>query len=159
MRLEYYTPLKKALFCSLKVHTLKKFATTLCVANIFLATLHVAQHGLYTSNLLPTPMQCDCIARADVYAYLLAWTNHLPQISNDGIQIFYEVECCVCGHVPAKRVHERRLLPDCSIGMKETAKIKAHIATCKLNYTMMDCEGRLFSHRHAQIGAMQIFSS
>ena len=42
------------------------------------------------------------------------------------------------------------------LGVK-TTKIKAHIATCKLNYTMMDCEGRLFSHRHAQIGAMQIF--
>ena len=33
-RLEYYTPLKKALFCSLKVHTLKKFADAHSVAKL-----------------------------------------------------------------------------------------------------------------------------
>ena len=51
-RLEYYTPLKKALFCSLKVCTLKKIA-----AAHILAALHTVKHGLYTSNLLPTPME------------------------------------------------------------------------------------------------------
>ena len=39
-------PLKNALFCSLKVHTLKKVATV----------GSAVQHGLYTSNSLPTPM-------------------------------------------------------------------------------------------------------
>ena len=49
--LEYYTPLKKG---SLKVHTLKKFAATRTFH--FIAALRAAQHDLYTSNLLPTPM-------------------------------------------------------------------------------------------------------
>ena len=42
-----------------KVHTLKKIAAPLREAkllSIFLATLCVAQHGLYTSNMLPMPM-------------------------------------------------------------------------------------------------------
>ena len=34
MRLEYYTPLKKALFCSLKVQTLKKFAAAHSAAKL-----------------------------------------------------------------------------------------------------------------------------
>ena len=49
-----------ALYCSLKVHTLKKFAAARIAAKllpIFLAVLRAAQHGPYTSNLLPTPMQ------------------------------------------------------------------------------------------------------
>ena len=57
--LEYYIPFKKALSYSLKVHTLKKFAATLCAVkflSIFLAVLRAAQHGPYTSNLLPKPM-------------------------------------------------------------------------------------------------------
>ena len=33
--LEYYTPLKEALFCSLKVHTLKKFATALRAVKLY----------------------------------------------------------------------------------------------------------------------------
>ena len=42
-----------------KVDTLKKFAATLRAAKllpIFSAVLRATQHGLYTSNLLPTPM-------------------------------------------------------------------------------------------------------
>ena len=55
MRLEYYTLLKKALFCSLKVHTLKKIAVKLY--SFFFVALRAPQHGLYTSNLLPMPMR------------------------------------------------------------------------------------------------------
>ena len=60
-RLEFYTPLKKGfIFCSLKVHTFKKFGAERSAANLFstffLATLRAAPHGLYTSNSLPTPM-------------------------------------------------------------------------------------------------------
>ena len=46
---------KKALFCSLKVHSSKEFATAR-IFHFFLDTLRAAQHGLYTSNLLPTAM-------------------------------------------------------------------------------------------------------
>ena len=55
---------KKALFCSLKVHTLKKFATVhsaVKLLSIFLSALRAAQHGLYTSNLLPTPMSSHVV--------------------------------------------------------------------------------------------------
>ena len=55
---------KKALFCSLKVHTLKKFATVhsaVKLLSIFLSALRAAQHGLYTSNLLPTPMNSHVV--------------------------------------------------------------------------------------------------
>ena len=58
-RSESLNPWKKALFCSVKVHTLTKFAAALREAKffyIFTATLRAVQHGLYTSNLLPTPM-------------------------------------------------------------------------------------------------------
>ena len=37
---------EKGLFCSLKVHTLKKFAAKLL--SIFLAVIQAGQHGLYT---------------------------------------------------------------------------------------------------------------
>ena len=51
---------KKALFCSPMVHTFQKFAAALCAATllsfIFLAARRVAQHSLYTSDFLPTPM-------------------------------------------------------------------------------------------------------
>ena len=47
-RSESFIPLKKG---SLKVHTFKNFSVTLCAV----------QHGLYTSNLLPTPMTCMCV--------------------------------------------------------------------------------------------------
>ena len=53
-----YTVEKGSIFQS-KVHSLKKFAAVLRTAkllHIFLAALHAAQHGLYTSNLLPMPM-------------------------------------------------------------------------------------------------------
>ena len=55
MRLEYYIPFTKVLLCSLKVHTLKTFAAGLRVAKLltFLLPLHVAQHSLYISELLP----------------------------------------------------------------------------------------------------------
>ena len=44
---------------SLKVHTFKKFSTAHSAAkllHIFPAVIRVLQHGLHTSNLLPTPM-------------------------------------------------------------------------------------------------------
>ena len=47
---------KKALFCIPKVHTFIKFAAVPSAVKLFLAALCAAQHGLYTSNLLPTPM-------------------------------------------------------------------------------------------------------
>ena len=63
-RLECCTPLKKALFCSLKADILKKFAAAL-LSIFFLArfALRAAQHGLYTSNLLPTSMQYQVYVR------------------------------------------------------------------------------------------------
>ena len=57
MRLENYTPSKKALFCSLKVHTLKN-QPLLSVAKLLFIFFYLLnyypffQHGLYTSNLL-----------------------------------------------------------------------------------------------------------
>ena len=58
-RLEYYKPLKKASILPSKGAHFEKFAAALRAAkllSIFLAALRAAQHGLYTSNLLPTPM-------------------------------------------------------------------------------------------------------
>ena len=54
-------PLKKG---SLKVHTLKNFPPRVARRNYFTffsAALFAVQHGLYTSNLLPTPMQYQLI--------------------------------------------------------------------------------------------------
>ena len=51
-----------ALFLHFKAAHFKKFAAALRAAklfSIFLAALRAAQHGLYTSNLLPTPMIYD----------------------------------------------------------------------------------------------------
>ena len=58
-RLEYYKPLKKASILPSKGAHFEKFAAARNAAkslSIFLAALRAAQHGLYTSNLLPTPM-------------------------------------------------------------------------------------------------------
>ena len=58
-RSESLYPGKKALFGSPKVHTLKKICHhTTCgeIISHFSTALHVVQHGLYTSNLLPLPM-------------------------------------------------------------------------------------------------------
>ena len=67
MRLEYYTPLKKVLFCSLKMHTLKKFAAALRVANLLSIFLQrFTRHSMASTNLLPTPMNthtCSCLSR------------------------------------------------------------------------------------------------
>ena len=66
-RLEYCTPLKKGFILQSKGgHFLKKFATMLCLAKLFailfLAALRMAQHGLYTSNLFPTPTIVNAIS-------------------------------------------------------------------------------------------------
>ena len=71
---------KKALFCSLRVHNLKKFVAALCAEKLFFffifpffAPLRAAQHGLYTPNLLPTPMQLRYDERLLTSA---VWTTH-----------------------------------------------------------------------------------
>ena len=59
MRLEYYTPLKKSFILQSKGAHFEKFAAALRAAKlvfISLAALRAVHHGLYTSNLLPTPM-------------------------------------------------------------------------------------------------------
>ena len=55
-RLEYHTQLEKG---SLKAHNLKNFPAAHNAAklvSIFVAALRAVQHGLHTSNLLPTLM-------------------------------------------------------------------------------------------------------
>ena len=59
------------------MHTLKKFAATLCAAklefpSIFLVVLWAAQNGLYTSNLLPMPIIGTPIVHIDPIALALA---------------------------------------------------------------------------------------
>ena len=55
--LEYYTPLKKGFILQSKGARFKKnLPPRYARRNYFLAALCAAQHGLYTSNLLPTPM-------------------------------------------------------------------------------------------------------
>ena len=60
MRLEYYILLKKGFIFQSEGAHIEKICRRGKITFHFLAVLRAAEHGLYTSNLLPTPMQLLC---------------------------------------------------------------------------------------------------
>ena len=67
-RPENYIPLEKKHTLQSKGSHFKKICHHDMRGKILSIVLHTAQHGLYTSNLLPTPMQSTCqIAYNDKY--------------------------------------------------------------------------------------------
>ena len=56
----------------------KKFATTLCAAELLSAALCAAQHGLYTLNLLPTPYMHGNSKKKSVFKTQLLHATYMP---------------------------------------------------------------------------------